>query len=439
MAQPPISPPVPSKSILVFCDGTGMDGILGSLNATYSGDSGRGVERKPGYECTTSIAVPEIPQIVLYQPGVGSQAGFEPKDKVIDKALSGGIGEQYNQALGQFVASKIREVYVFIAQNYVAGDLICIFGYSRGAYTARKVAGIIDRVGILSGAELYKFSEKLLDPKYKITHGEVKVTCVGVWDTVGSVKAVRGKALVPLPDQYGIKDKALPACVEHAYHAVSLQENRSNFLPTLWEEAPGRDLEQVWFLGDHGDVGGGHQNVDLSDISLIWMAEKISEFVDLDKDILKHYIHRSRGVVGWGKSQPNNAFLSLPRLIRMPLFVTQKRETDWKRTDVRVHPSCDKAVPPTRGYEILLPTQIPGLDSRKRADLKPNGFEEELRDSDKWNTVDAKRVIKLDTSEDRAAIGFDKVKRGDGVMGGLVDTGVGLLGELGEGIAAKFK
>ncbi|KAJ7918897.1 hypothetical protein B0H13DRAFT_1537675, partial [Mycena leptocephala] len=66
-------------------------------------------------------------------------------------------------------------------------------------------------------------------------------------------------------------DTRLPDNVERAYHAVSLQENRTKFLPTLWAKSPGRDLEQVWFLGDHSDVGGGLKNVDLSDISLIWM------------------------------------------------------------------------------------------------------------------------------------------------------------------------
>ncbi|KAJ7918898.1 hypothetical protein B0H13DRAFT_2320997 [Mycena leptocephala] len=165
----------PSKTLLVFCDGTGLDGILGVESADEGSHNdpvsnvlrlSRAVKKYREF-----VGKPKIPQIVLYQSGVGSQAGF-------DHAQSGvlGVGESVNKAVGKHVASKIREADVFIAQNYVAGDLICLFGFSRGAYTARKVAGIIDRVGILSGKELYTFSDGLLNPKTHIEHKEVKVT-----------------------------------------------------------------------------------------------------------------------------------------------------------------------------------------------------------------------------------------------------------------------
>jgi len=136
----------PSKAILVFCDGTGLDGISG-LESVQAGSHEKPVTNVLRLSRTVTQyrdakgAVPRIPQIVLYQPGVGSQAGFEPKDKDIDKLLSGGLGEEYNKALGQFVASKIREVYVFIAQNYIDGDIICLFGYLVLCFTPGKHLG----------------------------------------------------------------------------------------------------------------------------------------------------------------------------------------------------------------------------------------------------------------------------------------------------------
>ncbi|KAJ7693101.1 hypothetical protein B0H17DRAFT_1179164 [Mycena rosella] len=463
----------PSKIILVFCDGTGLDGVLGSLTVTYSGVSAGGVARKTCYQCTTSIpaldnifavartvkqyreakkdkngavVAPRIPQIVLYQSGVGSQTGFEPQT-AIDHALSGGAGEEYNKALGHFVdipgGSRIT-----VRRIPSSSDILRL----RGAYTARKVAGLIDRIGILSGPDLYKLSEKLLDKGDIPGHTPVKVKCVGVWDTVGSIKRVQvtlGNPVVTVLDAFSICDATLPDNVEHAYHAVSLQENRSNFLPTLWKDIkkPAQVLEQVWFLGDHGDVGGGHQNLDLSDISLVWMAEKIREFVDLDTKILDYYIDRSRRA-GWGESQPNNAFLSLPRSVRLPLFVTQKRDRLWTdRQDVLAHPSCGKAVDPIRDYEILRPKRdLKGFSTPDPATLK--GFEEKLHKKWKAKSMPA---IKPDISEDATAIGLDKAKRGasnfldgeivDGaiqVADGVLEIGMGLVGEAASGVSNFF-
>jgi hypothetical protein len=107
--------------------------------------------------------------------------------------------------------------------------------------------------------------------------------------------------------------------------------------------------------------------------------------VDLDEKKLEYYFNRPRGA-GWGKSQPNNAFLSLPRSVRMPLFVTQKREGIWKtREDVKAHLSCNEAVDPIRRYEILRPARdLPDFQNRKSAKFEK--LEERLRNS--WQKAD---------------------------------------------------
>ena len=105
--------------------------------------------------------------------------------------------------------------------------------------------------------------------------------------------------------------------------------------------------------------------------------------MDLDVNKLNYFFNRPRAA-GWGESQPNNAYLSLSRPLRISLFSTAKRDSIWDtRKDVLVHKSCEKAADPIRrGYEIPVPKQLPEFDTRKRADF--GGLEQQLRNSRKW-------------------------------------------------------
>ncbi|KAF9257868.1 hypothetical protein L218DRAFT_1005643 [Marasmius fiardii PR-910] len=155
------------KTLLVFCDGTGKDGSLAPPRSAANGaqatvfelpGGGGGGGGDPNYATNIlRLSRSVLPldkkgnrQIVFYQSGVGSEADF--------------AGEQVTgtgsiQAFGTAVASKIRDAYVFIAQNFEKGDEICIFGFSRGAYTARKLSGLIDAIGLLSRQNLSYFFE----------------------------------------------------------------------------------------------------------------------------------------------------------------------------------------------------------------------------------------------------------------------------------------
>ncbi|KAJ7021724.1 hypothetical protein C8F04DRAFT_1322461, partial [Mycena alexandri] len=238
-------------------------------------------------------------QIVFYQSGVGSEANFSG-DSV--------QGTTMLQALGTAVASKIRDAYVFIAQNFEAGDKICLFG---GAYTARKLSGLIDSIGLLSRENLSHFFAiwlQLIDRETPTIPGDTlhpNIRCVGVWDTVGSV--------FHQIDALNIVDTSLPATVEVALHAISLQENRKKFLPTLWTIPQGglrtnQILKQVWFPGAHTDVGGGYKRHELADISVFWMAGELHQekVVCLDLEFLRSYSQPKPDK--WGTSQPHNAY-----------------------------------------------------------------------------------------------------------------------------------
>ncbi|KAJ6476479.1 hypothetical protein C8R47DRAFT_1052124 [Mycena vitilis] len=323
------------KTLLVFCDGTGMDGSpalsdnpspmgMGRNNTQYAGNVLR---------LSRAVKITDLDgnkQIVFYQSGVGSEANFDgnPSSGVLPNAL------------GTAVASKIRDAYVFIAQNFETGDKICLFGNSRGAYTARKLSGLIDSIGLLSRENLSHFFpiwRQLIDNETPTIPSDTRhptIKCVGVWDTVGSV--------FNEIDALNIADTSLPPTVEVALHAISLHENREKFLPTLWS-VPSRGLKahqkllQVWFPGAHGDVGGGYERHELSDISVFWMAGEIKSFVNLDLEFLRSY--SQPGPEPWGTSQPHNAYMELPRALR-PLIGNKTRlESDQITADSLFHES----------------------------------------------------------------------------------------------------
>jgi uncharacterized protein (DUF2235 family) len=217
-------------------------------------------------------------QVPYYDDGVGSD-GIP-----IEKLLGGAFG------VGLF--QKIKDGYSKIAQVYEAGDAIFLFGFSRGAYTARSLAGMI----AVSGLPTKNFDDALVESAFQAYRTPVpaqraqmlntlnanyamddaKLTMVGVWDTVGSlgIPALIG-GVDPVLCQF--LDTSLHPDVLHAYHALAIDERRAEFPATLWDPAsvkPGQVLEQVWFSGVHCDVGGGYPEHGLSDTTLAWMLSK---------------------------------------------------------------------------------------------------------------------------------------------------------------------
>jgi glutathione S-transferase len=301
------------KSIVVCCDGT-WDGAQGEPasnvlklfdaldgNLTLGGRGDPEQERR-AYDGETVV------QVAKYIHGVGDSKN--PLDRIL-----GG-------SFGMGLLSRVLRGYTYISRVYETGDKIFLVGFSRGAYTARALAGLIAGMGLLewgalnltkgkpdeagykhAAAAWYEYQKKQLNaaikhpglhmietfftdlgallPALEIHHPkyypDVKVEAVGVWDTVGSLG-------IPLlsPD-HGVRldalrlaDTTLAANINHAFHAVAADEERVDFTPTLWDADP--RVVQRFFAGSHADVGGGYpegEHSGLSNLALAWMANQL--------------------------------------------------------------------------------------------------------------------------------------------------------------------
>jgi uncharacterized protein (DUF2235 family) len=270
------------------------------------------------------------PQVCYYNSGVGSGG---PLDRFL-----GGV-------FGAGLKSNVKRGLAFLALNYRAGDEIYLFGFSRGAYTARALAGVLGVAGLpwdISKSErhwdIYRRIAKLesdnrgRDEKservkknleeIKRLRGElenstvtlyhpkdINIACVGVFDTVGAYGIPVGMGLGAIPHLFtywtrGFHSRQIGKGVKVALHAMAIDEMRRPFYPTFWmepverkskEEAkapvtePGKEtnhqvVEQMWFAGVHSNVGGGYEHCGLSDLALAWMISRVDEHTDLEFD-----------------------------------------------------------------------------------------------------------------------------------------------------------
>ncbi len=216
-------------------------------------------------------------QVVFYDWGLGSYH---------DSVTAGAFGDGINK--------NIQDNYRFIVQNYNPGDELYFFGFSRGAYTVRSLAGFINNCGILRRPhanritpaynDIYKNTKiKPRDKKSRDFRAKysvqpyVKIRFIGVWDTVGAL-GVPISVLGFMNDKHLFHDTQIGSNIEIARHALALDEVRDDFQPTIWKRNKGLDLQQVWFAGVHSDVGGGYKADKkgrlLSDIPLEWMMQE---------------------------------------------------------------------------------------------------------------------------------------------------------------------
>ncbi|MDA3859926.1 MAG: DUF2235 domain-containing protein [Melioribacteraceae bacterium] len=215
-------------------------------------------------------------QVVFYDWGIGSYH---------DKLSGGGFGAGLEK--------NVMDGYRFLVHNYELGDEIYLFGFSRGAYTVRSLCGLINNCNILKGSEsnrieeafeLYKNAEYTPMSDYSINwrnkysiEGSSIVTFIGVWDTVGAM-GLPFSFFGLIKDQHRFYDNKLGSNVITARHALSLDERRNDFEPTIWKPNDNVDIKQVWFAGVHSDVGGGYKNdpdkTTLSDIPMTWLIKE---------------------------------------------------------------------------------------------------------------------------------------------------------------------
>lgn len=255
------------KRIIVCCDGTwnADDTQTNDTNVALMARSIHGSQQTGG-----------ILQIVLYLRGVGT-TGLK-----LETWIEG--------ATGVGIDDNIRSAYQFISQNYLPGDEIYLFGFSRGAFTARSLSGLISACGILFRSSLgalpdawiYYRSPKPHSPaafaaKYSAqSHLDPPITFLGVWDTVGSLGIPGGLLAAGNKEKFAFHDTSPSPLVKRAVQALAIDEHRHDFVPTFWTGTapPGAAIQQVWFAGAHSDVGGGYKTRSLADIPLVWMARQ---------------------------------------------------------------------------------------------------------------------------------------------------------------------
>ncbi len=263
------------KRLVVCCDGTWNK---------PDNDTVTNVEKIARTVQTDAAPAGGVLQLVYYISGVGTSS-YEA-----DRLLGGAFG------FGLF--HNVIACYRFLAQNYEPGDEIFILGFSRGAYTARSLAGMLATVGLLTkvalveerlpeAVHLYQrtkmpagaFGESTDEFKHDHCH-PAKVTFLGVFDTVGALGVPGFEWATPRFHDVQLSDQVV--C---ARQALAIDETRMKFAPTFWEAPSGPGVEaapetedprvkQVWFEGDHSDIGGGHPETGLSDTTLLWMAKE---------------------------------------------------------------------------------------------------------------------------------------------------------------------
>lgn len=279
-----------------------LDGTMSSL------DRGRETNAGLTYRLVSQIGAPVS---VYYEAGVQ----WSEWRKAPDVLMGRGINRQ------------IRRAYGYLASRYRPGDQIFLMGYSRGAYAVRSLAGVIDQVGLLQAEHATERNIQQAYRHYQSTpgsaasdafaqaycHAQVDIEMIGVWDTV--------KALgVRLPFfwkwsevKHGFHSHHLGDAVKNGFQALALDETREVFEPVMWEcDLPATcRVEQVWFRGTHGDIGGQLENRlecrPLSNIPLIWMLDQAQAcglplpdgwHTDFPQDVDAPSVGKWRG---WGK------------------------------------------------------------------------------------------------------------------------------------------
>ncbi|KAF8542798.1 hypothetical protein BDD12DRAFT_727926 [Trichophaea hybrida] len=282
------------KRIIICCDGTWQNSDGGVLEDPTNITR---ITRALKSESSDGIA-----QIVYYQAGVGTGGA-------IDKIIGGGTGDGLSE--------NVREAYGFLAHNFHPSDTIHLFGFSRGAYTARSICGLICRLGILTKRGMDRFYQiykdymagRLREPGYvealqaedggALVTPDVNVTTIGCFDTVGAL----GIPTLPVPGlghalsgvvnakKYSFHATDLSPRVLHAFHALALDEMRAPFTPSLWYKLANNnntELRQCWFPGVHTNIGGGYPDQEISDMTLAWMIERTKQYLDWDPTYLQH-------------------------------------------------------------------------------------------------------------------------------------------------------
>ncbi len=351
------------KNIVICCDGTGKEYGRDNTNVVHLFEA---LERGPR-------------QIALYDPGVGTF-------NFLGIPLGDRLGTLLGQVFGVGLRQNLAEAYSFLMDHYQPGDLVYLFGFSRGAFTVRALAGMLHKCGLLEpgSKNLVPYAIKLYNQRdnarvaesFKATYCcECKPYFIGVWDTVASLGWFLGKKFF---------NTELNPDVTFGYHAVAIDEHRRKFPVSLWDEsnrAEHQTLEQVWFPGSHSDVGGGYAERGLSDISLEWMLEKaaaaglrLTPRPPELKPSAQGALHRSRAGI-WRLWRPVHRRIPERAKIHRSVFDRTHRGYDGYEPQLPVELEIVESTPATARVEAVgvraAGARSPG--ARRPLDLAPFG------------------------------------------------------------------
>ena len=253
------------KNIVICCDGTGNEFSDHNSNVV---------------KLYSTLVIDGKTQIGYYHPGVGTM-GAPTATNWVSKTWSMLTG----LAFGAGLLTNVGDAYRYLMDNYQDGDQVYLFGFSRGAYTARALAGLLHMFGLLYPGNdglipyiLRMYAKRTRDAAgmthtFSVAAGFKDTFCrhcpphlVGVWDTVSSVGYIWDPVRLPYTGQN--------PDMKNGRHAVSIDDRRCYFRNNLWGAVlPGQTLKQVWFAGVHSDVGGSYPEAEsgLSKIALEWM------------------------------------------------------------------------------------------------------------------------------------------------------------------------
>jgi hypothetical protein len=290
-ARPP--PPEPPRRLILLFDGTWNDVEFGERDTSIVRLRELIDQALPDREARPHTAADGPETFVFYRRGVGTDG---PLDR-----LRGGV-------LGFGVDANIRRGYRFLARHYRPGDHIYVFGFSRGAFTARSLVGYLAAAGLLTSQTCTPEREAAAWAYYR-THpddrlpgdwqalgqsmhprAELRVRALGVFDTVGALGVPGNAARVLNRLRYAFHTLEMPTITDVNLHAVAIDEQRPAFVATLWRQHKFKMLEhpwvteQVWFPGVHADIGGGYFDGEarpeglraLDDIPLDWMLRRLT-------------------------------------------------------------------------------------------------------------------------------------------------------------------
>ncbi len=234
-------------------------------------------------------------QVVFYLAGIGGE--------------SEGVDKWTDGAFGHGMERNVRALYRFLVFNYVPGDEIYLFGFSRGAFTVRTLAGFMNIVGLLEKEDefytpelyaLYESSTPAGSPEWQQAFHHVRrarpsppILFIGVWDTVGSLGAPGALGQLFNRNKYKYHDIGLNPNIANAFHALAIDERRGPFAPSLFARPEGWRgvLQQAWFPGFHCNVGGSLDPDGVANEPLHWILEKAEALgLELDAGYLAHYL-----------------------------------------------------------------------------------------------------------------------------------------------------